>query len=113
MATAFNNAQLELGTTSTQTLYTAPTNGGSTATAVIMSILVANTSGSVSADITVVKQSSGSTEQARVAHIIPVPPNTSLELVPNRLVMKNGEILVASADGAGILSVILSAMEIT
>mgnify|MGYP006274487449 CR=1 FL=1 len=111
MATAFNNAQAQLSTTSVTDVYQAPS--GTNNTAVIMSVLCANVNGTASADISIIKTNSSNTVQSYLAFTIPVPGDTSLEVVATRVVLKAGEKLRAQASVANYINVTISAMEIT
>lgn len=111
MPTTFNNAQVQLSTTSITDVYQAPTTAGNTA--VVMSILVANVNGTASADITISKTNSSNTLQSQLAFTVPVPADTSLEVVATRVVLKAGEKIRATASSANFLHVTVSALENT
>jgi hypothetical protein len=111
MANTFNNAQASLTTTDVTNVYQAPTASG--AVSIVLSIMVSNVDGVNAADISIIKTDSSNTEQSRLAHTIPVPSDTSLEVVANKLVLKAGEKLRAQASAANDLVVTISALEIT
>lgn len=111
MANTFNNAQVALTTTNVTDVYQAPTTAGNVA--IVLSILCANVNGSASADVSIIKTNSANTEQSRLAHTIPVPNDTSLEVVANKIVLKAGEKLRAQASAANYINVTISALEIT
>lgn len=111
MAATFNNASVKLSSTATTTIYQAPASSG--AVGIVLSILVANVDGLASADITASKTDSSDVEQSKIAFTIPVPADTSLELIPNKLVLKAGEKIRCSASAANDLEVTLSVLEIT
>lgn len=111
MATTFNNGQVQLSTTSVTDVYQAPSAAGNTSVA--MSILCANVNGTASADISIIKTNSSNTIQSYLAFTIPVPADTSLEIVANRIVLKAGEKLRAQASAANYINVTVSAMDIT
>jgi len=111
MATTFNSAQVQLSTTSETDVYQAPNTSGNTA--VVMSILVANVNGTASADVTISKTNSSNTLQSYLAYTIPVPNDTSLEVVATRIVLKQGEKIRATASSANYLHVTVSALENT
>jgi len=100
-----------LAVTSTETdLYTAPSTG----TAVILSCVVANVDGGSADDLTLKLTNSSNTQLARVASTVPVPADATLECVPNKLVLKNGQKLrVQGAAASGRLTAFVSALEIT
>jgi hypothetical protein len=110
MANTFNNTQVKLSSTNVTDLYQAPSDSG--AVSIILSIMVSNVDGTNSADISVIKATSGNTEVSRLAHTIPVPPDTSLEIVANKLVLKASEKLRVQASAADDLEVTLSCLEI-
>jgi hypothetical protein len=111
MPNTFNNAQASLTSTSVTDVYQAPSSSG--AVAIVLSIMVSNVDGVNAADISIIKTDSSNTEQSRLAHTIPVPSDTSLEVVANKLVLKAGEKLRAQASAANDLVVTISALEIT
>jgi hypothetical protein len=111
MANTFNNAQASLTTTDVTNVYQAPTASG--AVAIVLSIMVSNVDGTNACDISIIKTDSSNTEQSRLAHTIPVPADTSLEVVANKVVLKAGEKLRAQASAANDLVVTISALEIT
>jgi hypothetical protein len=111
MANTFNNANVNLSTTDVTDVYQAPSTSGNVA--IVLSIMVSNVDGSAAADVSIIKTSSDNTEQSRLAHTIPVPADTSLEVVANKLVLKAGEKIRAQASAANDLSITLSALEIT
>jgi hypothetical protein len=111
MPNTFNNAQASLTSTSVTDVYQAPSSSG--AVAIVLSIMVSNVDGVNAADISIIKTDSSNTEQSRLAHTIPVPSDTSLEVVANKVVLKAGEKLRAQASAANDLVVTISALEIT
>lgn len=111
MANTFNNAKVKLSSTSITDVYQAP-NTADSQRAVVLSILVANVDGTNSADITITLANSSDTELSKLAHTIPVPPDSSLEIVPNKIVLKRGEKIRATASAADDLHITVSVMEI-
>lgn len=113
MATnTFNNAQSKLTTTNITTVYTAPNNTSSDRS-IVLSILVANVDGVNAADITITKTDSSDVEQSKLANTISVPADSALEILANRLVLKAGEKIRATASAANDLDVTISVLEIT
>ena len=111
MPNTFNNAQAQLSSTSVTDVYQAPATTGNTA--VVLSVLCANVNGTSSADISIIKTNSSNTIQSYLAFTIPVPPDTSLEVVATKFVLKAGEKLRAQASAANFLNVTISALDIT
>lgn len=110
MANNFKDAQVQLANTSLTDLYQCPTTAGNVA--IVLSILVANVNGTSSADITVSKTDSANTLLSQLAFTIPVPADTSLEIVPNKIVLSAGEKIRVQASAGNYLHVTLSALEI-
>jgi hypothetical protein len=111
MANTFKDAQVQLSTTSVTDLYQTPTTAGNVS--ILLSILVANVNGTSAADISVIKTDASNVELSRLAHTIPVPADTSLEIVPNKIVLSAGEKIRVQASASNFLHATLSSMEIT
>ena len=112
MAETFNRASAILSTTSTTDVYQAP-NTNDADRAVVLSCLVANVDGTNAADITLLISSAGNVDISRIAHTIQVPADSTLEAIPNKLILKRGEKIRAIASAADDLHVTVSALEIT
>ena len=111
MPNTFNNAQAQLSSTSVTDVYQAPATTGNTA--VVLSVLCANVNGTAAADISIIKTNSSNTIQSYLAFTIPVPADTSLEVVANKIILKAGEKLRAQASASNFINVTISALEIT
>jgi hypothetical protein len=98
-------------TTTTATIYTAPGTAGNVGIA--LSVLIANVNGTASADVTIFKTTSGDAIQSYLAYTIPVPNDTSLEVVANKIVLMAGEKLRATASVNSYLQATVSVLEIT
>ena len=111
MAEVFNRASAEL-TPSFATIYSAPTTTGDVA--VVLSALVANVDGTNAADVDLCIYSGGvALTGGKLASTISVPADSSLELIPNKVVLKAGESLYAKASAASDLELTVSVLEIT
>ena len=110
MANTFNNASVKLTTTSITDIYQAPTSSGNVG--IVLSIIAANVNGTSSADITLTKTDSSDTAQSIIAFTIPIPSDTSMEMIPNKLVLKAGEKIRATASSANYIDITLSVLEI-
>ena len=110
MAEVFNRASAEL-TTSFATIYSAPTTTGDVA--VVLSALVANVDGTNAADIDLWFDGGVALTGGKLASTISVPADSSLELIPNKVVLKAGESLYAKASAASDLELTVSVLEIT
>ena len=112
MAETFNRASAALTTTSITDVYQAP-NVANSDRAVVLSCLVANVDGTNAADITLTITDSTNAAIAKIANTIQVPADSTLEAIPNKLILKRGEKIRATASAASDLEVTVSALEIT
>jgi len=112
MAETFNNASVKLTTTNATDLYQAPTSAA-TDRAIVLSCLVANVDGSSGAEITIALTDGSNTVLSTLASTIAVPPDASIEIIPNKIVMKQSQKLRATAGAANDVEITVSALEIT
>tara|TARA_B100001559_G_C16479268_1_gene612903 strand:- start:1583 stop:1921 length:339 start_codon:yes stop_codon:yes gene_type:complete len=112
MAETFNNASVKLTTTNATDLYQAPT-GAATDRSIVLSCLVANVDGSASAVITIALTDGSDNVLSTLASTIAVPPDASIEIIANKVVMKQSQKLRATAGAANDLEVTVSSLEIT
>jgi hypothetical protein len=112
MAETFNNASVKLTTTNATDLYQAPT-GAATDRAIVLSCLVANVDGTNSAEVTIALTDSSDAVLSTLGSTIVVPPDASIEIIANKVVMKQSQKLRATAGAANDLEVTVSSLEIT
>jgi len=112
MLETFNNASVKLTTTSATDIYQAPT-GNAGDRAIVLSCLVANVDGSTSANITITVTDGSNAVLSTLASTITVPADASLEVIANKLILKQSQKIRATASVASDLEVTLSALEIT
>lgn len=112
MAESFNRASVALTTTNITDVYQAP-NIANTDRAVVFSCLVANVDGAAAADITITITDATDVVISRIASTIGVPADATLEVIPNKLILKRGEKIRATATVANRLEVTVSTLEIT
>jgi hypothetical protein len=112
MAETFNNASVKLTTTNATDLYQAPT-GAATDRAIVLSCMVANVDGSANAGITITLTDGSDNVLSTLASTITVPTDASIEIVANKVIMKQSQKLRATASAANDLEVTVSALEIT
>lgn len=112
MAETFNNASVKLTTTNATDLYQAPT-GAATDRAIVLSCLVANVDGSSAVEITIALTDGSNTVLSTLASTIAVPADASIEIIPNKVVMKQSQKLRATAGVANDVEITVSALEIT
>ena len=111
MAETFNNSSTKLTTANSTELYQAPNSSGNKA--IVLSCLVANVDGTNNAEITLWIANSSDTQLSILASTIPVPADSSVELIPNKVVLTHGQKLRAQAGTANDLDVTVSVLEIT
>jgi hypothetical protein len=112
MAETFDNASVKLTTTSATDIYQAPT-GDAADRAIVLSCLVANVDGTDSADITITVTDGSDAVLSTLASTITVPADASLEVIANKLILKQSQKIRATASAADDLEVTVSALEIT
>jgi hypothetical protein len=112
MAETFNNASVKLTSTSATDIYQAPT-GNAADRAIVLSCLVANVDGTDSADITITITDGSNAVLSTLASTIKVPADASLEVIANKLILKQSQKIRATASAASDLEVTVSALEIT
>ena len=112
MAETFNNASVKLTTTNATDLYQAPTSAA-TDRAIVLSCLVANVDGTNSAEVTIALTDSSDAVLSTLGSTIAVPPDASIEIIANKVVMKQSQKLRATAGAANDLEVTVSSLEIT
>ena len=112
MAETFNNASVKLTTTNATDLYQAPTSAAADR-AIVLSCLVANVDGSSGAEITIALTDGSNNVLSTLVSTVAVPNDASLEVVANKVVMKQSQKLRATASAANDLEITVSALEIT
>lgn len=112
MAETFNNASVKLTTTSATDIYQAPTANAADR-AIVLSCLVANVDGTNAAGITITVTDASNNVLSTLASTISVPADASLEVIANKLVLKQSQKIRATATSSSDLEVTLSALEIT
>lgn len=112
MAETFNSATVKLTTTNPTDVYQAPI-GNAADRAIVLSCLVANVNGVNNASITLAIVDASNNVLATIANTITVPADSTLEAIPNKLILKSQQKIRATASAANHLDIILSALEIT
>jgi hypothetical protein len=112
MAEIFNNASVKLTTTSATTIYQAPT-GNAADRSIVLSCLVANVDGASPADITLTITDGSDAVLSTLAHTIVVPADATLEVIANKVILKQSQKIRATASASNDLEVTLSVLEVT
>lgn len=110
MAENFNRVGVKLTSTTATDVYQAP-NNAATDRAVVLSLLIANVSGSTT-NFTVALTNSANTVISTLAQNLDIPTKTSIEVIVNKQVLLAGEKLRVTAGAANALNVTASALEI-
>ena len=110
MAETFNSNSVKLTTTNATDAYQAP-NVAATDRAIVLSIMAANLTGSA-ATVTVQITDASNVVRASLAQAISVPANSTLEVVANKVVLKQGEKIRATTATANAFDVTVSALEV-
>ena len=79
----------------------------------MLSCLAANVDGASPVDLTLTITDGSDSAIAKIANTISVPPDSTLECIPNKLVLKNNEKIRATASVAGDLEITVSVLEMT
>ena len=93
-------------------IYQAPTSAASDR-AIVLSCLIANVDGTNAAGITVTLTDGSDSVLSTLASTISVPADASLEIIANKIVLKQSQKIRATASAGGDLEVTLTALEIT
>ena len=112
MAETFNNATVVLTSTTVTDIYQAPTSNAANR-AIVLSCLVTNIDGNIPADITLSITDAANTVLSTLVSTLQVPPDGAIEIVPNKLILKQSQKIRATASAANDLSITLSALEVT
>jgi hypothetical protein len=112
MAETFDNASVKLTTTNATDIYQAPT-GNAADRSIVLSCLVANVDGASPAEITLTVTDGSNAVLSTLASTIVVPADASLEVIANKLILKQSQKIRATAGTANDLEVTVSALEIT
>jgi len=112
MPESFNRSSISIVSVGLTDAYQAP-DTAATDRSVIISILASNmkTTGSVGVSCTITDSSD--TPIASIGSSLTIPANSSLEIIANRIVLKNGEKIRVSAAEASQIDVTVSALEVT
>lgn len=115
MAETFNNACTKLASNTLTTVYQAPTASATDCT-VVLSCLISNSEAGVNIPIYAYLTNSSDTVLSRLAEGVIVPSYASLELIANKLILKQGHklrIRTSSAASAEQIQVTVSALDVT
>ena len=97
-------------TTAVADLYQAPASAGNAAT--VLSVLVSNINGTASADLTLSKTDASNNIAGYITYTVPVPANTTLECIPNKIILMAGQKLRVLTSANSYLQATISVVEI-
>lgn len=111
MAETFNRTSTPLTSTGLTDVYLAP-SGAAGDRAVVLGCIAANID-TDPVDITVNITDASDNRLSSIAHTITVPADSSIELIANKLILKQNEKLRAAASAANGIDITVSVLEIT
>lgn len=79
---------------------------------IVLSILVANTDGNATADITVRQNAAGGGLDSYLAFTLPVPADSNVDVLSNKYILPSGKSVGFLASSSGKLDVTLSYVEV-
>lgn len=79
---------------------------------IILSILVANTDGVASADVSVTRKDSGDVDIGKLAYTVVVPADSNVDILGNKFILPSGEKLYISSSTSGALDAHFSYVEV-
>lgn len=79
---------------------------------VVLSILVANTDGANSSDVTVIRRDASDADEGYLAYTIIVPADSNVDILGNKYILPSGRKLNVSTSTSGTLDVQISYVEI-
>lgn len=106
MATFYNQPYNRVDTAQT-TAVTSSSNS-----TIVLSILVSNRDGTATQDITCAQLNSSNAVDAYVAYTVPVPNDSTVELLGNKLILPSGKKIAFLASTSGTLDAIVSYVEV-
>jgi hypothetical protein len=112
MAEVFQRASVALPTTDEALVYQAPNNQEADR-AISLSCLASNVDGDLPAEVSLILKTANNVVLSRTAYRIQVPARATLEMLPNRVVLKRGDKVFAQASLGNRIEVTFSALEIT
>lgn len=111
MAELFNSANVQLTTTNATDIYQCP-HASANNRSILLSCLVANVDGSTNSDVTITITDDANNVVSTLASTVVVPADASLEVISNKVILRGGQKIRATAGAADDLEVTLSALEI-
>lgn len=112
MAEKFDSQNVKLATTNATDLYQAPT-GNPADRAMVLSCMVANVTTEVTAAVTITITDAAGNVLSTLAPSITIPANATLEVIRNKVVLRQSQKLRATASVANTLEVTVSELEVT
>lgn len=111
MAETFKNQSTQLSATTETTVYSAPTATDNVA--ILLSCMVSNVDGTNSCKVDVRITDASNTLQSHLCKELVVPAGASVEIIVNKVVLEQSQLLRATAENANDLDITVSALEIT
>lgn len=111
MAETFKNQSTQLSSTNETTIYSAPTAADDVA--ILLSCLVSNVDGIAACKVDVRITDASNALQSRLCKDLSVPAGASVEIIINKVILEQSQLLRATAENANDLDITVSSLEIT
>jgi hypothetical protein len=79
---------------------------------IVLSILIANTEGNATTDVTVMQKDSGGALESHLAYTMPVPADSSVDILANKYILPSGKSVSVLASSSGTLDATISYVEV-
>lgn len=79
---------------------------------IILSILVANNTGTTNSDVTVEQDNSSGTLEAYLARQLTVPSQSNIDVISNKFILPSGKKIAVFSSASGTLDTIVSYVEV-
>jgi len=79
---------------------------------IVLSILVANTEGNSTSDVTVLQKDDAGATESHLAFTLPVPADSSVEILANKYILPSGKSIGVLSSSSGTLDATISYVEV-
>jgi len=79
---------------------------------IVLSVLVANTTGSTNSDVTIEQDSSSDVLEAYLARQITIPSQSNIDIISNKYILPSGKKLALFSSSSGTLDALVSYVEV-
>ena len=79
---------------------------------IVLSILVVNTEGNATSDVTVLQKGAGGATESHLAFTLPVPADSSVDILANKYILPSGKSISLLSSSSGTLDATISYVEV-